>query len=324
MKPAITDCSGFRLPASLLLVALMVLMIRPAHSDQRHIPEDIKIKTRYKKATGKPVGMVTQVKGKAGIRHAGEEHAYQAKNGVPIYNKDRLFTRKASHLQLLLKDGSRILLAPESQLAVDKNWQIARGTVSFIRMLAGKARFMVKKDSEHKNSRFNVKTRSALITVQGSDFIVEVIQQGNQTVISALGDTVLEINDPAHPLQEPVVVTSFQQLMTIIGEVIGKPEDIPEDEIRQKLEELGLMPTPGGPVGPGGYAPPDGGPEPPGSRFPGPSLPFLSSGGPTNPLPPPIDDPGPDDTNNDDPGDEIKPPAPFPTLPDLPAHPNKE
>jgi len=98
MKPAITDCSGFRLSASLLLVALMILMIRPAHSDQRHIPEDIKIKTRYKKATGKPVGMVTQVKGKAVIRHAAEEHVYQAKNGVPIYNKDRLFTREDSRL----------------------------------------------------------------------------------------------------------------------------------------------------------------------------------------------------------------------------------
>lgn len=346
MKPVIRFCSGFWLPAVVVLAGLMIFMIRPAYCSQKHIPEDIIIKTSFKKGTGKPVGMVTKVEGTAGIRHAGEEYAYQAKNGVPIHNKDRFFTREDSRLQILLKDGSRILLAPESQLAIDKNCQISRRTISFVRMLAGKARFMVRKDFEHKKSRFNVKTGSALVTVQGSDFVVEVIQKDNKTIISALGNTVLEINDPAHPLQDPVVVTSFQQLITIIGEVIGEPADIPKNEIRRRLEEIGLISRPGGPVGPdggyggtgggpeqppggpvgpgGGYGRTGGGPEPPGTGLVDPSLPFLWSGGPTRPLPPPIDDPGPDDTNNDDPGDEILPPAPFPTLPGLPAHPQNE
>jgi len=275
------------------------------------------------------VGSVQKIEGKAVVRHQDQDYGFLIKEDLALYNGDTLYTAGNGRLVFVLKDGSSLSLASDTKMVIDKSIYNpdAGQRLSFFQMLAGKARVVVKKLVDYKRSQFNVKTESSVVGVRGSDFIVEVTQQGNRTVITALGNTVLEVVDPAHPLRSPVIVTSYQQLITVLGEVIGSPVDIPEEEIRRRLDELGLLSpdgggTGGGAPGPGGtgggYVPDGGQPQYP--RF-GSSLPFLSSGGPTNPLPPPIDDPGPDDTNNDDPADEIRPPAPFPELPDMPEPP---
>ncbi len=313
-----------------LMAGILMGNVHRASAQDGIIPADLKIQKTYRPGTGQSVGTVRRVQGKAVVQHEKETHGYRVYQKMNLYSGDVLYTAGDGHLELILNDGSSLTLSSDTHMVIDKSVYNPRSRHrhSFFSMLAGKARFIVKKLSDYKYSQFNVRTEASVVGVRGSDFIIEVSQQGNKTVITALGNTVLEIIDPAHPLQEPVIVTSFQQLIAVLGEVLGNPEDVPQEEIRQKLEELGLIPSdgggtggPSGPAGPGGgYVPHGGSPESPGG-FPGPSLPFLSSGGPTRPLPPPIDDPGPDDTNNDDPADEIKPPAPFPRLPDMPAHP---
>lgn len=234
---------GFAFLLALLLVS--VFATRAGYAGPNHIPEKLEIKKIYKRGAGKSVGKVTRVNGKAVILHAEEDYGYQAKSGLSLYNGDRLFTRKNSLLQFSLKDGSRITLSSKTKLVIDKNVYEPQQRFSFLRMLAGKARFIVKKLAEYKKSRFNVQTNSSVIGVRGSDFVLEISQKGDRTVITALDNTVLEVVNPAQPLKEPVIVKSFQQLETELGKAMGQPVDVPWEIIKQKLQEFVYVPEEG-------------------------------------------------------------------------------
>ncbi len=292
------------------------------------IPDDLIIEETYQPGPGQSVGRVQLARGKAVIRHEKESRGYLIREGMDLYNGDTIYTAGDGHVELTLNDGSSLVLSSDTVIAIDKSiYDPDSGSrLSFFNMLSGKARFIVKKLSDYKHSQFNVKTESSVVGVRGSDFVLEIIQQGNKTIITAGGTTVLEIIDPSNPLQEPVIVTSFQQLVTVLGEITGQPVDISEGEFMSLLESLGLLSSGGG-TGPGGFVGPGGGGSsgPGGGFLPdGGTTQVLGSGlfssslffGPANPLPPPIDDPGPDNTNNDDPENFIVPPLP-PQIPEL-------
>ncbi len=316
---------GF-LPFLLAVLAVSLLCdVKRAPAQDSVIPDNLTIESTYRPGPGQSVGIAKLVRGKVVLQHEKESHGYLVGNGMNLYNGDTLYTANDGRLELTLNDGSNLMLAADTQLVIDKSIfdPGSKSRLSFFRMVAGKARFMVKKMVDYQHSQFNVKTDSSVVGVRGSDFILEISQQGNKTVITALGNTILEILDPAHPLLEPVIVTSFQQLVTVLGEIMGKPVDISEGEIMKLLRKLGLLSSGGEDVvdqggDEGGYVPDGGSMEyPPGSDF---EKSFFGRG-PRKPLPPPIYDAGPDEPDNDDPGDEMKPRLPVPQLPGIPSHP---
>ncbi|MEW6076945.1 MAG: FecR family protein [Thermodesulfobacteriota bacterium] len=314
------------LPVLLAFMAVILVSdVRRASAAQDSvIPENLTIEQTYRPGPGQSVGVARQARGKVVVQHEKEDHGYAVSNGMNLYNGDTLYTAHDGHLELAFNDGSNLVLAADTKLAIDKSIfdPDSKSRLSFLNMAAGKARFMVKKMSDYHHSQFNVKTESSVVGVRGSDFILEISQQGKKTVITALGNTVLEILDPAHPLEEPVLVTSFQQLVTVLGEIMGRPVDISEEEIMKLLKKLDLLSSGGGEGGgqggeEGGYVP-DGG-----------SMEYLTGGdidqsqfrpGPRKPFPDAIEDAGPDEAG-DDPDREMRPRPPVPQLPDVPSHP---
>ncbi|MFP4039275.1 MAG: FecR domain-containing protein [Desulfosudaceae bacterium] len=230
------------LPAVLVFFAALIFYA-PETAARAFIPPDLEIRATYRHGKGQSVGTVKTARPQAYIMHSDRQYGYVAKKGLPLYSGDTLFTRKDGKLAVSFKDGSETVLAANSSLVINKSVYDPEGgnRLSFMEMISGKARFVVKKLAEYKHSRFSVKTASSVVGVRGSDFILEISQDGNRTIITALDNTVLEVVDPANPLAEPVTVTSFQQLVTVLGEVLGTPEDIPKDQLRQRLQELGLM-----------------------------------------------------------------------------------
>ncbi|MFO8047831.1 MAG: FecR family protein, partial [Desulfosudaceae bacterium] len=216
------------LPAVMVLVAVLACF-SPEAAARAIIPDNLQIKATYRHGMGQAVGKVTESRPEAYIMHSDRQYGYVAKRGLPLYNGDTLFTRDGGRMAITLKDGSETRLAANSSLVINKSVYDPEGgnRLSFFEMLSGKARFLVKKLAEYKHSRVSVKTASSVVGVRGSDFILEISQDGNRTMITALENTVLEVVDPVNPLQEPVIVTSFQQLVTVLGEIMGSPEDIP-------------------------------------------------------------------------------------------------
>ena len=172
--------------------------------------------------------------------HTDRKYGYEAKKGLPLYNGDTLFTRSPGAMTIVLKDNSKMALAADTSLVINKSIYDPAGKsrMSFVSMLAGKARFLVTKLSDYRHSRFNVKTGSSVVGVRGSDFIIEQI--GDKIIISCLDNTVLEVFNPDFPLEEPVIVTSFQQLVAAIGQLPGNPVNVSPEELKKLLKDLGL------------------------------------------------------------------------------------
>lgn len=315
------------LPVFLVVVTTALIWnVKPAAARDGAIPDDLRVAETFRPGPGKSVGSATLIQGKAVIRHEKENKGFLIREGMALFNGDTLYTGGDCHLELALNDGSDLVLSSDTKIVIDKSiYDPGSGSrLSFFQMLSGKARFIVKKLSDYKHAQFNVKTESSVVGVRGSDFIIEISQQGDKIVITALGHTVLEIIDPANPLMEPVIVTSFQQLVTVLGQIFGQPVNLSEEEIMKLLKELGLLQQGGSGQG-GGTGGGQGGFIPYGGNTQGPMsggffgyLPGLPGFMPI--LPPPIYGPGPDDPFYNDPGAWIKPPLilPLPDLPDTP------
>lgn len=203
------------------------------------VPGNLTIQSTYRNGIGEPVGRVDGAKGSAFIMHSDRQYGYEAKKGLPLYNGDTLFTRSGGAMTIVFNDKSRVSLAADTSLVISKSIYDAAGKsrLAFLEILSGKARFLVTKLSDYRHSRFNVKTGSSVVGVRGSDFVIERI--GFKTVVSAMGETELQVFDPANPDIPPVTVTSFQQLITVINN-LGIPTDMTEAEIKAALEGFGV------------------------------------------------------------------------------------
>ncbi len=157
------------------------------------IPPDIAIEGTYQPGFGEPVGKIVLTRGDAIILHEGNKRTgYSAGKNLPIYNDDTLITGENGRVSIGLADGSRISLASNTRLKIDKAIYDPKKTTRFslISLFNGKARFWVKKLVDFKRSGFTVKTKTAVLGVRGSDFVVEATE--TYTKVSNMKDTVLE------------------------------------------------------------------------------------------------------------------------------------
>ncbi|MBW2208924.1 MAG: FecR domain-containing protein [Deltaproteobacteria bacterium] len=132
--------------------------------------------------------------------HRDEKTAYILKKGNQLYTYDTLISEEQSKAQAKLNDGSIISIGPYTKLVFDKSVydpsKPARN--SLLSLLFGKARFIVTKLVNFRDSRFNVKTPTAVAGVRGSDFalcvapgspLTTTIMTGEGTTVTFAGNT---------------------------------------------------------------------------------------------------------------------------------------
>lgn len=227
-----------------IAVVLLLGCIKPGPAIAGAIPEGLMIQSGYAPGTGVPVGKIRTVYGRAFIMHADRQAVYPVTEGLAVYQDDTLVTKKEGRVVLVLNDESVLTLGPGTEMVLDHSVfdPGAEGRSVLVNLLVGKARFFVKKFSALKNSTFKVRTATSVAAVRGSDFIIE--QVGDRTIITTLGQTVLEVSNPNFPLAEPVVVNSFTQLIITLGQLPGSPVTVTPEEIQAILESMGV-PTDG-------------------------------------------------------------------------------
>lgn len=105
---------------------------------------------------------------------AAEWTLLQGEEKVRLGNGDELRTARASTAEILMDDGSRVKLAPQSAFRMTSE---SKDAVS-LGLYFGRVRSWVKKFSK----KFEVRTPSAVCAVRGTDFMVAADAEGNSRV----------------------------------------------------------------------------------------------------------------------------------------------
>ncbi len=201
------------------------------------IPEGLVIEDTFEPGMGKSVGTVRFVKGKAVIIHSDVLRGYSAKDGLPLFKGDTFIIGVKSRAQFELEDGSTVTLASETKLVINESIYdpSSKTRSSFFNMSVGKARFMVKKLFGFKKSDFEVKTKTAIVGVRGSDFIIKA--SPDQTEITTLDDTVLQVVSMTD-VSRPILLKDYQRTVVGLNELPTDAKEIPTEEIKQMMKEM--------------------------------------------------------------------------------------
>lgn len=232
---------GFRILAGILL-----WLWAGVAGAQGGIPGGLPIAERFSPGIGAAVGEVRLIQGTVAVVHAEDDGVgYPLSNGDSIFRGDTIYTGDDGKVNIELTDGSRITLATGTAMAIDRsiyNPERLKTRSSFVRVVFGKARFLVRKISGLVSSEFNVKTKTAIVGVRGSDFAVEATE--TRTRVTAFEDTQIDVIGLVVPCPRseerkdlndcqvtPTVVRDFEQALVALGDfprLIGElaPEQI--------------------------------------------------------------------------------------------------
>lgn len=231
---------------AVLVAAMTFFPVNPAGAEVKKIVRDSAISGDYLPGTGTPIGKVRSVDGDVLIMHEDMDAVYIARKDYAVYTGDTITSKDKGRIVIVLNDDSMLTLAPGTTLVLNEAVfdPAAKKRSGLVNLINGKARFFVKKFADFQNSTFAVGTKTSVAAVRGSDFIIE--QRGDQTIITALGMTVLSVTNLENPLAEPITVTSMQQLILALGQLPGNPFNITEEELRTILNDLGIPTDEGG------------------------------------------------------------------------------
>ncbi len=198
------------------------------------LPQGVAIEDGFTLGFGAPVGEVELVQGDVFLIHEKTRIGYRAKDALPLFEGDTIVTEKRGRIRLKLKDGSILTLASQTKLVISRSLYNTekKSRSSFLGMDLGKARFWVKKLLNFKLSEFRVKTKTAVIGVRGSDFII--LADEDRTEVTALERTELEVVSLAGPEAEPSLVTDFER-------IVIEESALPSDAEELFIEDIDVM-----------------------------------------------------------------------------------
>jgi hypothetical protein len=201
------------------------------------LPAGVVMEEGFERGLGFPVGRVLLVQGEVVIIHAKGVKAYKAKQNLPLYKGDIIITKSEGRIRLTLKDESIMTLAPNTRLELNESVYDPKkkSRFSFLKMVVGKTRFVVKKTSNFKRSEYKIKTPTAVVGVRGSDFII--VAKLERTEITTFEDTVLEVLSLAYPGATPTIFRAYQKTTVEKGKRPTAPEAVsPEEADKMKQE----------------------------------------------------------------------------------------
>lgn len=234
----IADCIRCKILGILIFLTFFITIGSGCSQAENSPTEQTVIKEKFVKGTTPEIGKVLSVQDSVIIIHAGDEAGYKADKDLPVFEQDTVNTQEKGRIEILLKDGSALILGPGTRLELTKSAYDSKMKTrsSLMNMIIGKARFIVTKLTGFKSSDFKVKTKTAVAGVRGSDFVVTA--KSGITEISALAKTSLEVTNTLWP--DKVTILSDYEKTTVQQDALpSQAEKISPDEIREIQNELG-------------------------------------------------------------------------------------
>jgi hypothetical protein len=206
------------------LTASTILWARPSFSEtnitEQTLTSDIVIEESYQPGSGLPVGKIQSVQGPAIVFHRDPTVGYRIQTGLPLYTGDIVRTRAAAWILCRLVDGSHIVLAPQTSLAIlQSSYNSARKTSgSFLYLKHGGARFKLDPVPDLSAYDFKVQTELAFTLARQADFVVRADPAATQII--AFENSRLEVTGLSQP-EEVIFLSDFQR--TVVTEEIILP-----------------------------------------------------------------------------------------------------
>ncbi len=206
------------------------------------LPDVSAIKDEFSPGLGQAVGKVALVQGDVVIVHRNMEENYRAKDGLPLFEEDTVLTGEKSRIRLEMNDSSVLTLSSGTKLVISRSiYNPEEGNrSSFLNFVTGKARFLVKKMLNFKWSEFKVKTKTAIVGVRGSDFIIAATE--TRTEVTALENTELEVISLIGPDEEPAKAAEFEKIIVDAGMLPSQAEQLFTEEIERMRQEFIMKP----------------------------------------------------------------------------------
>ncbi len=204
--------------------------------------ENIAVRDVYEPGNGSAVGKIRQVSGTVLILHQEQKHGYRAEEGLDLFKGDIVLTGKDGNAAFVLNDGSFISLSQGTRMKINRSVYAVKQKTrsSFLNMVSGKARFVVKKFVDARHSEFKVKTRTSVAGVRGSDFIINASE--TVTEITTLEKTELAVISLADPDAEPVILHDFEKTEIRIGMRPEEVQRVKSEDIDRLMKEFKFRP----------------------------------------------------------------------------------
>lgn len=222
------------------------------------LPDGVNREENFRPGRGESLGLVQQMQGSVFVIHEDQpETAFSVMKGIPLFKGDTVITAEDGKVSLELRDGSLVTLTVQSSLVISEDIFDEKNTkerASFISVNLGKVRFFVKKLLGFDRSDFKVKTKTAIVGVRGSDFVVEA--EEISTRVTALENTLVEVISLSAPCKnrqemknpeecevEPIVLTDFRQaVITADGQIAVAPHMLGQEQSDILKQEFIIRP----------------------------------------------------------------------------------
>lgn len=225
-------------------------------------------------------GTFMVVKGSVKIESGGA--TTDAKVSSKVQVGDTIISGAESRAKIVMSDRNIMNISPNTKLKIEKYTNTATDKNVNLNLLEGKVRSKVEQKYDNKNSKFEVRTATAVAGVRGTEFVTsyssatkvtEVITLKGQVSFQAISAT------GSAPLTEPVVIEKGEKSQAKENEVPVPPVKVPEKEMKQIESDTEVKKKPKDP-GPPKNPPPGGVNRPDAAAPPPPTAPLdtLTSG----------------------------------------------
>lgn len=179
-------------------------------------------------------GVFMVVKGK--VRVENKNSSVEAKVNSKIQVGDTVVTEKDSRAKIVMSDRNIINVSPDTKLKIEKYTNNGNEKTVNLNLIEGKIRNNVEQKYDNKNSKFEVRTATAVAGVRGTQFIASYNKVTKTTEVITLKGQVSFQSVSAGGVQtssEPVIVKKGEKSEAKEGAAAAPPVKLPEIEIKQ-------------------------------------------------------------------------------------------
>ncbi len=180
-------------------------------------------------------GVLMVVKGDVQISSLKDKKTIKAKIGTKIFPGDTIETKKDARAKLVMVDKNIINISPDSKFILEKYEyepdQNKKGAL--LNVIYGKVRATVTQKYDGEQNKFQVKTKSSVAGVRGTDFMVS-FSDVTQTAKIVTFEGRVEVGrglDTAGRIMNPVSVTPGQFTVANVNTPPAVPMMVPAEEL---------------------------------------------------------------------------------------------
>lgn len=192
-------------------------------------------------------GVFEVSKGDIKVQSAQTKQITAAGVGAKICSGDTVISGKDSRAKLKMEDGNELNISPDSKIALE-NYQFDPAQNKkkvLLNILQGKVRAATKQENMYNDksrdgadNSFQVKTKSAVAGVRGTDFLTGFDPKTNKSeVVTFKGKVEFGQPGPGGSIQNAVQVGAGQKTEATPGQPPAPPKSIPPRELQQMNSE---------------------------------------------------------------------------------------